>query len=125
MTAAVVPSAAWERALDGIAILGRKIDALAEEQRALQEQLTNVRSAYTRAAPMAIVEQLEGRVLALESGATAAILTRLDADVTERGARRADTDRRDRWMTWALLGLALAVLILVAVLLWLARGGLL
>jgi hypothetical protein len=127
---AVPPASAWDMALNGIRQLGTKLDGVVETQRQLQEQLNDVRSAYTRAAPMSAFMQLEGRVASLESGATAAILRHLDEDRAAGSAWR-DEERVDRavgraasarreWLLLALLaGLLLAVLSLVGVLIWL------
>lgn len=92
---ATPPPAAWDRALDGIRELGRELKAQGDVLRSLQEQITDVRSAYTRAAPMTLMTQLEGRVATLESGATAAILRRLDEDREARAEQRRE-DRDDR-----------------------------
>lgn len=108
--------ARWALALDGIAQLSAKIDALAETQRAFREELIDLRKDYTRLAPMHTVQLLDERMLTvdrrvgeLERGATAAILTRLDTDREERERRQAVHDRRAlrEMLVWGLVILAL------------------
>lgn len=108
----------WDLALDGISQLEGKIDAMMQTQHAMQEQINGLRHSYTRAAPMLLLQSLELRVSTLETGATAQILARLDADVLTRQTRQAQRDRFDAWRVVVLACLVVVILVLVGVVIW-------
>lgn len=126
----------WDLALDGIAELGQKIDTLGDRQADLQEQIIALRGSYTRAAPMALVMSLEGRVAALESGVAARILAHMQREEEERKERqreidarhdedqkgRAALERRNQRRVWRVVGVlilvVLAVFMLAGVVIW-------
>lgn len=108
--------ARWALALNGIQQLSTKIDALAETQRGFQEQVIDLRKDYTRLAPMHTVSLIDERMVAqdrriaaLETGATAAILARLEDDRAERQRRQREHDVRAlrELLLWALVIVAL------------------
>lgn len=133
---ATPPPAAWDRALDGIRELGKKIDSLGERQESFAQQ-----AVQDRQNTFATINGLDFRVRELERGATAAILKSLAeeraeraerwrADAEDRKTRRAELDRREaearverarreRLMVWLLAGLILAIILLIGVLIWL------
>jgi chromosome segregation ATPase len=136
-------------ALDGIAQLERRIAQVVELQQIAQTQITQLSGAISqvrnqvfegdstvlsmadariathRAALDVQVGSHEQRLAALETGAHAAILARLDEDraerkerraeeQAERAARRQETDRRTSRIFWALAAVAVALIIVAA-----------
>jgi chromosome segregation ATPase len=132
-------AARWALALNGIQQLTSAIRDLAEQQRGLQDQLSDLRTSYTRTAPMPLVQRLEERVgeyagrlaivelsaqradarlvgleqrtTTLESGTTAAILASLESDRAERRERQRLADRRATLdrLLWCAVILALLI----------------
>jgi hypothetical protein len=138
-------------ALDAVAQLERRIAQVVELQQVAQTQITQLSGAITKvrdqvfegdstvlsmadariATHRAVLDTQfaghEQRLAALETGAHAVILSRLDADRkdrverwaedrADRARRRTETDRHSARIFWALAGVALALIIVAATL---------
>jgi cell division protein FtsL len=108
----------WDLALDGISKLGEQIDTMLQTQRDMQGQINELRQSYTRTAPASVFLLLEARVTALETGATAKILSTLEAEVGERTRRQHQRDRIALLRAVVLGALAVAVAALTVAVIW-------